>query len=52
MKNYVETYETLMNKSDSACLKSIEFAKKGDWIMAKFWKDASNGYKEKARNLK
>ena len=41
-------YEELMNKSDDACKKSIEFAKKGDWNMATFWKKASIGYKEKA----
>lgn len=44
-------YEELMNKSDDACKKAIEFAKKGDWNMATFWKNASNGFKEKARNM-
>ena len=45
-------YEELMNKSDECCMKAIEFSKKGDWNMATFWKKASIGYKEKARNLK
>lgn len=44
-------YEQLMNKSDECCLKAIEFAKKGDNAMATFFKNASTGFKEKARNL-
>lgn len=44
-------YESLMNKSDEACLTAIKFAKQGDNLMAKFWKNASNGYKEKALQL-
>lgn len=44
-------YQELMEKSDDACLKSIEFAKKGSWLMATFWKKVSEGFKEKARNL-
>lgn len=44
-------YESLMNKSDRACLTAIKFAKRGDMLMATFWKNASNGYKEKALNL-
>ena len=44
-------YENLMNKSDEACLTAIKFAKQGDNLMAKFWKNASNGYKEKALQL-
>ena len=44
-------YEELMDKSDACCLKAIEFAKKGDYATATFWKNASIGLKEKARNL-
>lgn len=44
-------YETLMNKSDEACLTAIKFAKQGDNLIATFWKNASNGYKEKALQL-
>lgn len=44
-------YAVLMEKSDACCLKAIEFAKKGDYAMATFWKNASIGLKERARNL-
>ena len=44
-------YEKLMNKSDECCLKAIDFAKKNDWNMATFYKNASIGFKEKALNL-
>ena len=44
-------YESLMNKSDEACLTAIKFAKQGHNLMATFWKNASNGYKEKALQL-
>ena len=44
-------YESLMNKSDEACLTAIKFSKQGDNLMARFWKNASNGYKEKALQL-
>ena len=44
-------YEKLMNKSDECCLRAIKFAKKNDWNMAKFYKNASVGFKEKALNL-
>ena len=44
-------YEELMNKSDECCLKAIKFAKKNDWDMATFYKNASIGFKEKALNL-
>ena len=44
-------YEELMNKSYECCLKAIDFAKKNDWSMAKFYKNASIGFKEKALNL-
>lgn len=44
-------YEELMNKSDECCLKAIQYAKKQDWNMATFYKNASNGFKQKARNL-
>lgn len=44
-------YEELMNKSDECCLRAIKFAKKNDWNMATFYKNASVGFKEKALNL-
>ena len=44
-------YEELMNKSDECCLKAIKFAKKNDWDMAIFYKNASIGFREKASNL-
>lgn len=44
-------YQELMEKSDDACTKGVEFAKKGDMLMATFWKKASVGYKEKALKL-
>lgn len=44
-------YESLMNKSNKACLTAINFIKKGDILMATFWKNASNGYKQKALKL-
>lgn len=44
-------YEELMDKSDSACMKAIEFARKGEKELANFWKNASVGYKEKALRL-
>ena len=45
-------YEVLMIKSDAACKMAIKMAKKGDWRMAAFYKNASEGFKNKARNLK
>ena len=45
-------YEELMNKSDECCKKAIQYAEKNDWDMAIFYKRASEGFKEKARNLK
>ena len=44
-------YELLMLKSDDACSMAIEFYRKGEFELAKFWKNASETYKEKARNL-
>ena len=44
-------YEELMNKSDECCLRAIKFAKKNDWNMATFYKNASIGFKEKALKL-
>ena len=44
-------YEELMNKSDECCLRAIKFAKKNDWNMATFYKNASVGLKEKALDL-
>lgn len=43
--------EELMNKSDKCCFRAIDFAKKNDWSMATFYKNASIGFKEKALNL-
>lgn len=48
---YKDTFETLMNKSDIACKKAIDYANKNDWNMATFWKNASIGYKNKALHL-
>ncbi|MBO7518631.1 MAG: hypothetical protein J6T31_05925 [Methanobrevibacter sp.] len=45
-------YEELMNKSDEACKKAIEYKENGEESMANFWKNASEGFKEKARELK
>ena len=50
-ENKMTRYEELMNKSDECCLKAIDFAKKNDWDMATFYKNASVGFKEKALNL-
>lgn len=44
-------YQKLMEKSEAASQKAIEFAKKGDSKMAAFWKNAAEGYKQKALNL-
>ena len=44
-------YEKLMNKSDECCLRAIKFAKKNDWDMATFYKNASIGFRKKALNL-
>lgn len=44
-------YEKLMNKSNECCLRAIKFAKKNDWDMATFYKNASVGFKKKALNL-
>ncbi len=44
-------YEELMNKSDECCLRAIKFAKKNDWNMATFYKNASVRLKEKALDL-
>ena len=50
-ENKMTKYEELMNKSDECCLKAIDFAKKNDWNMAMFYKNASIGFKKKALNL-
>lgn len=44
-------YQELMEKSEDANKKAVEFAKKGDSKMAAFWKNAADGYKQKALNL-
>ena len=44
-------YEELMNKSDECCLKAIEYARNNDWDMARFYKNASIEFKEKATEL-
>lgn len=43
-------YEELMNKSDSFCLKAIKCYQAGENNLAVFYKNASNVYKERARN--
>lgn len=45
-------FEKLMKKSEIACQKAIEFAKKNDWVMACFWKNASVFLEKQAKNLK
>lgn len=44
-------YEYLINSSDECCRKAIEFYKKGDTLMAIFFKNASEGFKTKALEL-
>ena len=44
-------YEKLTDESNECCLKAIKFAKKNDWNMATFYRNASVGFKEKALNL-
>ena len=44
-------FEKLMEKSNLCCQKAIEFAQKGDWNMASFFKNASIGFEQRARNL-
>ena len=44
-------YEKLMNKSNDCCIKAIEFCKKGENKLAKFYKNASVGYRQKALKL-
>lgn len=44
-------YEELMNKSNECCLKAIYYAKHKEQQLAKFYKNASIGYKEKALKL-
>ena len=45
-------YEELMNKSDECCRKAIQYTKKQDWYMSKFYRNASYGFKIRAGNLK
>ena len=47
----MNNYEKLMDKSDKCCLKAIKLAKAGDVLLAKFYKNASEGFKLKARKL-
>ena len=44
-------YEYFINRSDECCRKAIEFYKKGDVLMATFFKNASEGFKIKALEL-
>ena len=44
-------YITLMNKSDLYCNKAIEMYKKGEMELAKFFKNASIGFKMRALDL-
>ena len=46
------SYEKLIEKSEECCLKAVEFFKNGDLNMSKFWKNASDAFKKKARELK
>lgn len=41
-------YVELMEKSNWCCLKAIEFASKGERELATFYKNASEGFKQKA----
>ena len=52
MSDYMDTYESLMNKHDACIKKAIRYAHKKDWRLATFYKHAAEGYKEKARALK
>lgn len=45
-------YRELMEKSDLACLKAMDYWFKGDKVMATFWKKVSQGYKIKALEMK
>lgn len=44
-------YQSLMEKSEAEERLAIKFAQKGEQALAQFHKNASNGFKEKARNL-
>ena len=44
-------YATLMNKSDFYCSKAIDMYKKGEMELAKFFKNASIGFKMRALDL-
>lgn len=52
MFDYIDTYESLMNKHDTCIKKAIKYAHKKEWCLATFYKHAAEGYKEKARALK
>jgi len=45
------TYAELMEKSDNACKKALQYYSKGDKEMSAFWKNASIGFKIKAREM-
>lgn len=51
MGNYIETYESLMNKHDICIKKAVAYAHKKDWKLASFYKRAAEGFKDKARHL-
>ena len=44
-------YTKLMEKSDLAYLKAMNYWFKGDNLLASFWKNVSIGYKHKALTL-
>ena len=44
-------YKELMEKSDEAMRKAVEYYGEHDIYMSVFWKNASIGFKEKALNL-
>ena len=47
MKKYLE----LMEKSEACIKKAIECHRKGEKSLARFWYNAGNGFKLKARSL-
>ena len=49
--NKMTKYQSLMEKSEAEERLAIKFAQKGEQALAQFHKNASNGFKEKARNL-
>lgn len=46
------TIERLLNKRDEAETKAINFYQKGEPVLARFWKNVSNCYMDKAMKVK